>query len=79
MVYFPLGQQGDELLPDGLDDVWLDGGHGIYALSRREASDTPRMIEHPVPALQVNALRPYWRGLLARKFGKSDAFYRIFY
>jgi hypothetical protein len=22
------------------------------------------MIEHPVPALQVNAPRPYWRGLL---------------
>ena len=22
------------------------------------------MIEHPVPAVQVNAPRPYWRGLL---------------
>jgi ATP/maltotriose-dependent transcriptional regulator MalT len=22
------------------------------------------MIEHPVPALQVNTPRPYWRGLL---------------
>src|SRR5215211_51267 len=36
-----------------------------HAPSRREASDTPRMIEHPVPALQVNAPRPYWRSLLA--------------
>jgi len=28
MVRFPLGQQGPELLEDGLDDVWLEGGHG---------------------------------------------------
>jgi hypothetical protein len=25
------------------------------------------MIEHPVPALQVNAPRPYWRSLLYEK------------
>ncbi len=66
VVRFPLGQQGFELLEDGLDDVWLDGGHGNTP-SRREASRTPRMIEHPVPALQVNAPRPYWRGLLGRE------------
>jgi hypothetical protein len=42
----------------------LDSGHGINAPSHyREASDTPRMIEHPVPALQLNTPRPYWRGL----------------
>src|SRR4051812_45791416 len=26
--------------------------------------ENPRMIEYPVPALQVSALRPYWRKLL---------------
>jgi hypothetical protein len=26
MVHVPLGQQGDELLEDGLDDVWLECG-----------------------------------------------------
>src|SRR4051812_20139844 len=28
--------------------------------------ENPRMIEYPVPALQVSALRPYWRKLLAQ-------------
>jgi hypothetical protein len=27
----------------------LDGGHGVCSFSIREASDTPRMIEHPCP------------------------------
>lgn len=64
MVHFSLGQQGAKLLPNGLDNVWLDSGHGINAPSHyREASDTPRMIEHPVAALQLNTPRPYWRGL----------------
>ncbi len=44
-----LGQQGFKLLPDRLDDVWWECGHGVYAPLHREASDTPRMIEHPVP------------------------------
>jgi hypothetical protein len=28
VVRLPLRQQGRELLPDGLDDVWWQGGHG---------------------------------------------------
>jgi hypothetical protein len=28
MIHFPVREQGTELLEDGLDDVWLDGGHG---------------------------------------------------
>ena len=28
------------------------------------------MIEHPVPALQVNAPRPYWHGLLVGQLPK---------
>src|SRR5215210_2232009 len=28
MIRFSLGQQGTELLPDGIDNVWLDRGHG---------------------------------------------------
>jgi hypothetical protein len=41
MVHFPVGQQGGELLPDGLDDVWWHCGDGV-APSVREASVTPR-------------------------------------
>jgi hypothetical protein len=41
----------------------LECGHGL-APSIREASTTPPMIEYPVSALQVSALRPYWRKLL---------------
>src|SRR5919112_2683935 len=41
---------------------WMAGTG--YAPSRREASRTPRMIEHLVPALQEAAPHPYWRGLL---------------
>jgi hypothetical protein len=54
MVHLPVWQQGRELLPDGLDEVRSDRGHGDTLL-RREASDTPRMIEHPVPALQTDS------------------------
>jgi hypothetical protein len=48
MVRLTLGQQGFELFPDGLDKVRLECGHEVYAPSSREASDTPRMIEHLV-------------------------------
>jgi hypothetical protein len=27
MVHLSFGQQGGELLPDGLDDVWWECGH----------------------------------------------------
>jgi hypothetical protein len=50
MIRLSLGQQGSKLFPDGLlFEVWLECGHEIYAPSSREASDTPRMIEHLVP------------------------------
>src|SRR5215210_9201744 len=63
MIRFSLGQQGTELLPDGIDNVWLDRGHG-HTPSPREASRTPRMIGYTVSALQIEALPPYWRKLL---------------
>jgi hypothetical protein len=47
-IRISFGQQGAELFPDWLDDVWWDGGHEL-APSFREASDTPRMIEHLCP------------------------------
>jgi hypothetical protein len=40
----------------------LDRGHEDTLL-RWEASATPQMIEHPVPALQMDPLLPYWRKL----------------
>ena len=40
---FPLRQQDAELLLDGLDDVWWQGGHGEPP-SHRRASRTPRMM-----------------------------------
>jgi hypothetical protein len=36
-----------------LYEVRLECGHEIYAPSSREASDTPRMIEHPVPVYML--------------------------
>src|SRR5919107_1558326 len=44
MVHVSFRQKGRELFPDGLDDVWWHWGHGD-ALSPREASATPQMIE----------------------------------
>jgi hypothetical protein len=55
------GQQGAELSPNGLDEVWWHSGYGLLLL-RREASDTPRTIEHPCPTYSRHA--PYWRKLL---------------
>ncbi len=50
MVRLTLGQQGPEPFPENrLDEVWLKCGHGVCTPLHREASDTPRMIEHPVP------------------------------
>jgi hypothetical protein len=64
MVDLALGQEGTKLLPENRL-LWMYGWiAGTGAPSRREAWTTPRMIEHPVPALQANARRPYWRGLL---------------
>jgi hypothetical protein len=38
MIGVVLGQQGRKLLPDGLDDVWWERGHGVYSFvgKRRE-------------------------------------------
>src|SRR5918995_5538179 len=44
VIRLVFGQQGLELLPDGLDDVWWHHGHGDTP-SPREASATPQMIE----------------------------------
>ena len=60
MIHLSFGQQGGKLLPDGFDEVWWEGGHRLL---RWEASRTPRMIEQPVPAFQVDVLGPYPRGL----------------
>src|SRR5215207_8979255 len=48
MIHVSLGKKHRELLPDGIDDVWWDGGHG-EAPSHREALRTPRMMKHSVP------------------------------
>jgi hypothetical protein len=60
-VHFSFGQQGCELFPNGSDDVWWECGHGRRSFSG--SLITPRMIEHPVPAFQVDVLRPYPRSL----------------
>jgi hypothetical protein len=41
MIRFPLGQQGAKLLPDGLDDVWLDGGHRVGSLRSGSLENSP--------------------------------------
>src|SRR5215212_4378486 len=48
-----LGQQGPELFPGGFDEVRSESEHDVYAPSSREASDTPRIIEHPVPVYML--------------------------
>jgi len=57
VVHLPFRQQGNKLLPDGLDDVRWQCGNG-HAPFHREALATPRMIGCPVPALQVDQRRP---------------------
>src|SRR5918999_3832810 len=66
MIHLPFGQQGSKLLPDRLDDVWWQGGHGFSPSSGSLV--TPQMIERPAPAFQVDVLRPYPRSLLAYYF-----------
>jgi hypothetical protein len=61
MIHLPFWQQLTELLPDGLNDVWLDGGHGLASSSG--SSVTPQMIEHPVSGCHPGASRPYPRRL----------------
>jgi hypothetical protein len=41
MIRFPLGQQGAKLLPDGLDDVWLDSGQGGTLLEVGKLRELP--------------------------------------
>jgi len=55
MVCLPLGQEGTKLLPDGLDDVWLDGGHGTYSFCSGSLEDSPND-GVSVPALHVQAM-----------------------
>src|SRR5215204_5369423 len=66
MSHLPFGQQGAELLPDGLDDVRWERGHKPSPSSGSLV--TPRMIEHPVSAFHVWPSRPYSRRLLAGRF-----------
>src|SRR5215208_70824 len=71
MIGLSLWQKGTELLEDGLDEARLECGHGMYAPLHREASDTPRMIEHLVPVYMLT------RSLLAeplsvQRFGTTQ-------
>src|SRR5215216_8117707 len=46
MAHFSFGQQGFKLVPDGLDEVRWERGHGHPPSSGSLV--TPRMIDHPV-------------------------------
>src|SRR5215211_3841798 len=41
VVCLPGGQQGEELLPEGLDDVWWDGGHGTCSFTSGSFRHSP--------------------------------------
>src|SRR3954447_19696142 len=56
MVRLSLGQEGTELLEDGLDDVWLDGGHGTHSFSRSGSLENSPNDGASVPALHIDAL-----------------------
>ena len=66
MVRFSGGQQGEELLPDGLDDVWWQGGHGACSFCSGSLEDSPND-RASVSAFCVGALRAYWRSLLVAR------------
>ena len=55
MVGLVFGQEGTELLEDGLDDVWLDGGHGVYSFRSGSVRNSPDD-GASVPALHVDVL-----------------------
>jgi hypothetical protein len=55
MVCPSLGQEGFELLEDGLDDVWLDGGHETCSFDSGTLENSPD--DGPsVPTLHVGTL-----------------------
>jgi hypothetical protein len=55
MVDLPLGQEGTKLFPNGLDDVWLDGGHETYLFCSGSVRNSPND-RASVPALHMEAL-----------------------
>src|SRR5215204_4700576 len=55
MIDLPLGQEGRELLPDGLDDVWLDGGHERHSFCSGSVRNSPND-GASVPALHMQAI-----------------------
>ena len=57
MIDLPFGQKGSELLPYRFDEVRWERGHEFSPSSGSLV--TPRMIECPVLAFQVDVLRPY--------------------
>src|SRR5215207_1828544 len=56
MIGLSLGQESLELHPDGLDDVWLNGGHEAYSFSRSGSVRNSPDDGASVPALHVEAL-----------------------
>src|ERR687897_3135906 len=72
MIHLPFRQQGAKLLPDGLDEVWWECGHGFSPSSGSLV--TPQMIERPAPAFQVDLLHPYPRKLLATSLVNCHSF-----
>src|SRR5215213_10759969 len=75
MIHLPFGQQGGKLLPDGLDEVWWERGHGFSPSSGSLV--TPQMIERPAPAFQVDVLCPYPRKLLGQNRRMSKHYERL--
>jgi hypothetical protein len=61
MIHLPFWQQLTELLPDGLNEVWWECGHGFSPSSGSLV--TSQMIEHPVSGFHPGASRPYPRKL----------------
>lgn len=64
------GQQGTELLPDGLADVWWQGGHVVcsFVSGSLENSLNDRA---SVSAVRVGALPAYWCKLLFSRSVRS--------
>jgi hypothetical protein len=55
MINLSLWQEGFELLPDGLDDVWFKRGHRAYSFYSGSLENCPND-GASVPALPLEAL-----------------------
>src|SRR5215217_8629527 len=71
MVCYSLRQEDSKLLPDGFDDVWLDGGHGEAPSRSGSFSNSP--YDRASVSVLHSGHTPYWRKLLFTQVPRRDS------